>query len=552
MKKQSEKDRALASKYLDYYRRAREDMERQGIFEKTERFDKYWQGNYVTKRSENHPASNTNIIHPMVEGQVAMLTEQNVSVSALPVSPSEVPFAKKAGSVLEFIKEQNKIHRVIERHERRREKYGTGIIRVIFDPDLLGGAGLPQIECADNSCVFIDPCITDPSKIQEAEFIIEAVVKSIYWAKETYGIDIASKIEENYFPYGEAENYDGNNAKYLHLLIWTREGGDLRLVEMSGDGTILSDSKENAKSFYAIGKYPYFLTPLYSKEGSVWGMGDVELLCDVQDLINDLDDQIRLNARLTANPQRLIETGSGIDLDSLTNEPGLNIPVNNINAVRDLQPCAIPDYIIERRNLALQYEAQKISRFSDQMMGSKQKGVDTATEALALQQNAHQGIAFKKLQLQETLSEVFSYCLALVREFWTDEVEIRIDSDSEEFIYFSAAELAAIKRLVPKDDGFIANGTKEAEFEIKVSVGAGLPANKAYQYTMILELTKGGILHPYETRKWLVENFGLPFEAVHPGQMMQGAVPKINKTAGKNPEVEGVSGGGQVMGGGRV
>ena len=510
----------LKNKYLDYYRRAREDMQRQDIFEKFQKYNRYWQGDCVVKKSENHPASNTNIIHPVIEGQVALLTEQNVSVSAVPQSPSEVPFAKKAGQVLEFIKDKNKIHRVIERHERNREKYGTGVLRVIFDPDLLGGAGLPQIECVENGSIFIDPCITDPSKIQEAEFIIEAAVKSIYWAKETYGSEIASQIEENYFPYGEAKNYDSVNAKYLHLLVWTRKGGILRLVEMSGDGTILSDSGEN-ESFYAVSKYPYFFTNLYGREGSIWGVGDVELLCPTQDLINDLDDQIRLNARLTANPQRLVETGSGIDLESLTNEPGLNIPVNNINAVRDLQPSAVPSYIIERRNLALQYETSKVSRFSDQMLGSKQKGVDTATEALALQENAHQGISFKKLQLQETLSDVFSYCLALVREFWNGDVEFRINKESDEFICFSASELSAIKRLRKKDGEFIPEGTKEAEFEIKVSVGAGLPYNKAYQYSMIVELTKGGIIHPAETRAWLCENFGLPFNKNFPQENLQ-------------------------------
>lgn len=550
----------LAQKYLDFYHRAVDDMERQGIYDKIKLFDKYWQGKQREPRSENDPCSNTNIIHPTVEGQVALLCEQNITVNALPVSPSEVPFAERATQILEFVKNRNKMERVIEVHERRREKYGTGILRCVYDPDLLSGAGLPVIECVPNQNLLVDPCITDALKLNEAEFIIERVVKSVFWAKQVYGEEVASQIEENYFPYGECdvfgeEDTDGENAKYLHLLVWTCDGGKLRLVEMSADGTILSDSADKSEAFYATGKYPYFLTPLYTNEGTIWGMGDVELLIPVQDLINDLDDQIRLNAALTANPQRLVETSSGIDLEFLTNEPGLNIPVNNINAVKDLEPASIPNYIVERRNLALQYEGQRISRFSDQMLGNKQQGVDTATESLALQQNGTQGIGFKKMLLQDTFSDVFSYALALVREFWTDEVEFRVSDDSSEFIHFNPAELQAIEHLTAPEGGetFLIDGVKLAEFDIVVSVGAGLPSNKAFQYNMFRELTQMGIITPFEFRRWLVTGFGLPLDPQHPQeqqmqqmQAQQSTVPQAVPMQ-QSAEIEGISANGRPM-----
>lgn len=555
--RQSEEKQLLALRYMDYYRRARTDIDSRGIHDDIKKFDEYWEGKQVQKESASDPASNTNIVHPMVEGQVAMLIEQNIAVQALPVSASEVPFAKKCTTVLEFIKNRNKMTSIIERHERRREKYGTGILRVTFDIEALGGAGLPVIEAVENDHIYIDPCISDSLKLQEAEFIIETVVKSIYWAKQTYGDDVANMIDENFFPYKEVDKVDGENPKYLHMLVWTRDGGNLRLVEMSADGTILSDSKENAESFYAIGKYPYFITPLYTRDGTIWGKGDVELLIDSQDLINDLDDQIRLNARLTANPQRLIETGSGIDLDALTNEAGLNIPTNNVNAVKDLQPASIPDYVIERRNMAIQYEAPKISRFSDQMLGNKQSGVDTATEALALQQSGTQGITFKKQMLQETLSDVFSYCLSLVREFWTEEVEIRVDEEDNTFIYFKASELQAINKLreiaeKEEEPKVIADGVKEAEFDIVVTVGAGLPTNKAFQYNMIREMVSGQIITPPEARQYFVKQFGLPFDANYPQQMMmpQGVTPPGGAT--QDATIPGINAGGNVMTGGML
>lgn len=558
---QSEEKNALARKYLDYYRRGTEYLSRDDFFEKIKRCHEYWKGNQRKPESDSDPCSEVNVIHPMVEGQVALLCEQNIAVSALPVTPGDKKFAEKATVLLEFIKSRNKMQKIIERHERSREKYGTGVLRVIWEPDALGGAGLPIIDTVPVKNICVDPCITDSSRIGEAEFVIEKVIKSIHWAKQVYGEEIASQIDENYFPFGEGDVFDeeltdGENAKYLHLLVWTIDEGELRLVEMSGCGVILSDSADSGESFYGIGKYPYFFTSLYEVDGKLFGMGDVELSAPLQDIINDLDDQIRLNARLTANPQRLVQVGSGIDLDALTNEAGLNIPVNDINAVRDLQPKEIPQYVVQRRNLALQYEIQKVSRFSDQMIGSKQSGVDTATESLALQQSGNSGIAHKKAMLQETLKEVFSYALELVREFWKEAVTVRVSEDGREFSRLDVTQFknAEVVELDADGEPFAA-GQKEAEFDINVSVGAGLPTNKAFQYNIMSELFARGIITPAEYREWLCKNFGLTLSVV-PQQMqqavpqgmpqgMQGAVQGSVVPVAQNAVVEGLSPTGQ-------
>ena len=92
--------------------------------------------------------------------------------------------------VLEFVKDKNSLIRKLDMHERRREKYGTGVFRVTLDPDALGGLGLPVIECVPNHRIYVDPCVTDAYKLNEAEFVIETVTKSIYWARETYGDEV--------------------------------------------------------------------------------------------------------------------------------------------------------------------------------------------------------------------------------------------------------------------------------------------------------------------------------------------------------------------------
>lgn len=480
-----------AEKYISYYlsaSRARGDLQ-----EKLKKCDRYWEGDTNIPENEFDPASSTNIVHANVEGNVANLIEQNIAVSAEPVGEGDISYAKNINAILNFILKRNRLIRKMDIHERRREKYGTGVLRVTFDPSALSGEGLPVIECPHPKAIYVDPCISDPYKINDAKFVIEKIKKSIYWAKENFGEEIASQIKPNFDPaYDSDEEYtgDGENDWYCHLLIWTREGGELRLVEMSGCGIILRDS---GRGFYKNCGYPYFFTPLYFREGSIWGKGDCELLMALQDLINDLDDQIRINARLTGNPQRLIETGSGIDIDALTNEAGLNIPVNHINAIKNLDAPPLPPYIENRRNTALQYESQRVTRFSDQLSGGKQQGVKTATEALAISQSGNTAMNHKKLILQETLSEVFIYCLALVKQFWTKEMAFKISEN--EFLWVNPSK-------TPFD-----------QFDITVTVGAGMPKNRAALYQIINELYRSKLISAEEAREFIVKELSLPIKA---------------------------------------
>lgn len=507
----SEEKRTLAAKYIKCYLDAWEDKKRRGIVERFALCDAYWEGDVNLPVSENDPGSSTNIVHANVEGQVSMLLDQSVGILPVPVSPDDVPFAANVQKVLEFIKEKNKLIRKLDLHERRREKYGTGVFRVTFDPAALSGVGMPQIEAVHPKNIFPDPGITDVYRMEEAAFIIETMVKTIHFARMQYGDVVADAIVPGFRPQYEGD--DGGDDTYLHMLVWTKEKGKLRLVEMTGCGIILSDSFENGEeSFYPGGRYPYFITPLYYREGSVWGKGDVELLIPVQDLINDLDDQIRINARLTGNPQRLVETGSGIDLDAMTNEAGLNIPTTSVSAVRNLEAPPLPSYILQRRDAALRYESQRVTRFSDQMTGAKQAGVTTAAEATVLQQGGQMSIQHKKLLLQETLSEVFAYCLEMIRAYWTEEVAVRVNDKKGEFIFFRGSDL----RYRAAKDG----QEKDAAFDLIVTVGAGLPQNKTAAYQMMSDLYAKGLVTGEEVRTFLADYMGMPLSMAPPEKIV--------------------------------
>ena len=569
----SETEIKEAERFLTWYRRAYNDKQRLGLTKKWDDINKYWEGDFDYGDDED-PAPNTNITNSNVEGKTALLCDQTIGIQVDPREPGDRPFCDQVRTLADFIKERNKMYRKIEVHERRREMTGTGIFRVIWDFDALNGKGMPDIEPIHPSKLFIDPAITDVYKIQEAQYIIEAKAKSIYSARIEYGDEIADAIIPNLDPIQNIIQ-DSEEDQYVHLMIWTRYNDEgkikLRLVEMSGDGVILKDTKKKWKEYkkkkadeliakqtklleqgkkkeaeklkneefelFPNSKYPYFLTPDMYRENTVWGKASAELILPISDQVDEIDDNVLKNARLTGNPMALVENSSGIDPEKITNAPGQMIPTNNINGFKWQAPPSIPTYIMDKRTELINSDRIIVSRFSDQMIGKQQSGVNTATESLALQNSGNSMIEHKKALLQETLSEVFEYAIDLALLNWNttmlfritgkngeddfesfnpdilNHVPVMIEADSDyrnEYRKNNPNAKPEDYRYMQADDG----ETRAIMYDLNVTVGAGLPNNKAYRYSIVRQSYADKAITKKEYRNYLIKQLGLNLQEI--------------------------------------
>jgi hypothetical protein len=367
----------------------------------------------------------------------------------------------------------------------------------------------------------------------------------------TYG-DKAKAIMPGYNPIedsqilGESDGLSINNQQYIHMFMFIREKDELRFVEMSACGVILYDSKnwENYKDVRAEKpffpndlrtgrpKFPIFIRPNYYREGCVYGKSDTELLLDLQDQLNDYDDQILSNSRIVGNPQKWVDISSGVDPEMWTNERGLTLPVNGgKEGAGYFTPPPLGQDIRERRDRIIDRDKTVVSRFSDQMMGNRIRGVDTATEALSLQQSGMQSMDYKKAILEDLYGEVFEYCLQLAAHYWGESMYFYL-MDTEEYAFFKASVLNNVPKMIPATEGytkaFKANNpsaelpefmeltddmgkpiTEKAMIGVKVRMGAGLPQNKAFKYGAVKEARAIGDITPEENREYLEKEIGL-------------------------------------------
>lgn len=568
----SDKEIEMTEQYLLWYRRGYEDKQRLGLIEKWKDVEKYWEGEFEYD-DENDPAPNTNITNSNVEGKTALLCDQTIAIQVDPREPGDRPFCDMARTLADFIKERNKMYRKIEVHERRREMFGTGIFRVLWDFDKLDEKGMPDIEPIHPDRIIVDPAITDVYDIQEAQYIIEAKSKSLYSAYAEYGDEIGDAIIPNYDPVQNLIQ-ENDEDQYVHMMVWTRykENGKrkLRLVEMSGDGVLLRDTKKEIQKYnkekekeheeklftegikgnkkedkeelelFPNDKFPYFFTPDMHRENTIWGKGSAELILPISDQLDEIDDSTLRNARLTGNPMGLVSNSSGIDPAKITNEAGQMIPTNDINGFKWQAPPTIPQYILNRRTELMNQDRQIVTRFSDQMIGKQVEGVSTATESLALQNSGNSMIEHKKGLLQETLSEVFEYALELALINWNTTMVFRITGDKgeDDFTEFNPDRLNNIPLLIESDTEYreeykkkwqernkgksieeldpneykymqVDNETRKIQYDLSVSVGAGLPNNRAYRYSIVRQMYADKVLTKREYRNYMIKNLGM-------------------------------------------
>ena len=200
------------------------------------------------------------------------------------------------------------------------------------------------------------------------------------------------------------------------------------------------------------------------------------------------------------------------------------------------------------------------------MMGQR-SSADTATEAAIQQQQGTTAIDHMKLMLQETITSMLEYMLGLMQEFYTEAKAFRIDEEREDYEWIDFRQLGKVPAMVPATQDFIEEYmrmnpegempewmiltdkdgntmTKNVDFDIQVSLGAGLPQNKAFIYQMAEKLSQlviegQHVIHYGEMRKFVKDYLGIPLadsdeelmKQFTQGQQPQGAASEQQNSA---------------------
>lgn len=510
-------------------------------------FDDYIRNVMNEPLTPDHPGSKTQIIKPIIDSQISDLVDKPFAINAQGREPGDHMFAEDVEHLLEFILDKNGFQTKLTQSERDRLELGTTVIKVFTDHDALGGKGLPTFEIVSPANFFPDPKWTAARLLQEGEFMIHAVPRPLSWFRKTYpkmGKYVTRQVSVPYDPDLQTANFKTDEVqpdtsmKALAIECYMKDAnGEIYCVHVANN-ILLEDSrdlKSNSKLYkdkkvQRRNLFPFVAIPCYTMRGTGWGQGDVELLIPTQDMINDMDDQIRMAARMMGNPQIAIgmNAGKGFDMRKWTNAAGLRVPLRDVHAFQVIPPVPVSRDVVERRDKGFQ-EADIISGRPDVNRGETPgNGVTAASAIIALQQAGQKVVLQKSKAWKEGWKLVLDLLYDEIATNWDEPMWVRVNGTQPDFKFIDPSQLNKAPVMVPNlntDNGaptikpLLDNPqpmlgadnqpvmdemqqpmmnmpqpmTREAEFDLELSIGDGLPTDVAFQFQMMSEWGKMAI-----------------------------------------------------------
>lgn len=532
---QTPEQKRLAQRVQDLFRGAYTSKDQMDLMNKWATYDNYKHGLQNEQQAPDHPGSVTNIIHPIIESEISDITDKPFSTIAEGHEPGDDMYAEDVQNAMDFVLQRNKFAVKLDISEHDRLELGTTIIKVFHDSNALEGQGLPTFEIVSPANFFPDPKWTAAHLLQECEFIIHAVPRPLSWIRAKFPKLGKYVVRETTCPYDpdlDTVNFKtdevepATSQKALLIECYMKDAnGDIYCVHVANH-ILLEDSRDvlKGKKLQRRNMFPFVAIPCYTQRGTGWGQGDVELLIPTQDLINDLDDQIRMAARLMGNPQIVVgqNAGKGFDMRKWTNKPGLRIPMRDHTAFTPVPGIPVSPDIPMRREKAFE-EANIISGRPDVSRGESPGQVTAASAILALQQAGQKQVVHKARMWKQGWSKVLELLYDEMIENWDEPMWIKVDGRADDpYKFIDHTNLRNIPVMVPNvnpmpgEDGIkqlhdmepMMNGeepmmdeygtpmfqskpmTREAKFTLSLNIGDGLPNDKTYQYQMMQENAK--------------------------------------------------------------
>lgn len=549
---QSKEQTKLAQRVQELFRGAYEAKDQMDLMDRWALYDDYKHNIQNVPQSPDHPGSTTNIIHPIIESQISDLTDKPFSTIAEGREPGDDMFSEDVQNAMDYVLDRNKFPVKLNISEHDRLELGTTVVKTYFDPDAQSGKGLPSFEIVSPANFFPDPKWTAAHLLQESEFVIHAVARPLSWIRakfEKWGEYVQRETTCPYDPTLDTENHKtdevevSTSQKALLIECYMKDkNGEVFCVHVANH-IVLEDSREvlKEKKLQRRDQFPFVAIPCYIQRGTGWGQGDVELLIPTQDLINELDDQIRMNARLMGNPQIVVGAGAGrgFDMRKWTNKPGLRIPMRDQNAYSVVQGQPVSRDIPVRREKAFE-EANIISGRPDVNRGEAPGSITAASAIMALQQAGQKSVLHKARMWKQGWSEVLELLYDEMMENWDEPMWIRINGEAPDYKFIDPSRIRevpvmvpnlnpmdgedSIKKLMDYEDVLDEEGnpamepimdemgmplmdeetgepmqqpsqrmvevTREAEFDLVLNIGDGLPSDKTFMYQTMIENSK--------------------------------------------------------------
>ena len=255
-------------------------------------------------------------------------------------------------------------------------------------------------------------------------------------------------------------------------------------------------------------RFPFVHFPNTIVNSEYWGMSSIQPLEPLQLSINKRRQQIIDNIKILGNPPILNDRNSGLEEDIIEGAPGEIITVNDINAIKWLQPPSLPAGIFQLQQLD-KSEFETISGQFDVVQGRTPTGIEAAAAIAELQEAAQVRTQPKIDTLESALEDVGQIMLLLIQSNFTEEKALMLlgeEGRREEVVVNEPRSLDEAEEeldIALEDASKVEVITRaldltRGDFDVEILAGSTLPINKNARLNEALLLLQAGAIDPEE------------------------------------------------------
>lgn len=467
-----------------------------------EAFWKVRQWNYINGNGTNETPS-TAWLWTCIQSKLADVMDSYPTANFRARQQDDKGEAEKLSAVVPVIMEQNNFETTYHDVSEYTLKNGIGIYGIFWDGGKHNGLGDIAIEPVSVFSLFWEPGITD---IQKSRYVFNvklednSVIEQIY--PQSVG-HLRKTIELSKYLY-DAGHIDYSDKSpvvdvYYHSYVGGRKV--LHFAKYIADVLLFSTENEPDKypdGWYAHGMYPFEVQPLYHTEGTLFGMGLVDIGRDTQLSIDLLNEAMLKNTLMGASPRYMTPYDSGINENDFLD---WRKPIVKVTSVDDKQLRPIESTPLNGNYMSFldaQIESLKyITSNQDANNGIAPSGITAASALAALQETSGKSSRIINKGFYNTYRRVINQVIELIRQFYDEPRQFRIIPDilggGEEYVSFDNSGLKAVpnNQIAGNDMGF-----RKPEFDIEVTAEKANPYRKMEINELAVNFYQLGFFNP--------------------------------------------------------
>lgn len=492
------------------------------------------------RRPEHKPPAVLNLLRPLIERKLAMLTDTKPRFTVQPRKSGEqnASAARMLDEVLNAWWDDAGIDMALTQALYYAQAYGTCVVQTRWSTS---GRDI-VLDVLDPHNFYIDPYILTPDQLQDSEYLIYEEFPSLEAVKMRFG-----KKADDLKPWSPPSDQGGDTAisriarrlvtpwykdkdqttaiphtwlRHFWLKDYSHEDIEVkkddktitmrrqkfpggRYVIMGHENTILHDEPN---PYYDM-QFPFDMMSWYMDIESPWGDSEVQAHKSPQMLLNKLAELAVENAMLMTNgvwvcDQNAFPADDGpTGWGQLNNVPGNIIKKRPGSEVRRDFPQGLPTASMQLIQHLEQFIESRAGGFSEVMTGRKPGQVQSGLGVEQLQMTASALIRLKARALEGMISRIGQKCISRVIQFYTSDRVFHTFGPGEVFREYEFIRSQFRKALSTES---LAEAHKD--FRFRVAPGSSLSLTKIQKALIAQQLYTMGCVD----RQYLLETLEVP------------------------------------------